>query len=102
MFTTLKEAFKNKEIRTKIFIVIGLLVLFRLGCWIPVPGISSSAFKNQVEGQTFLSLLSGITGGALANGAILALGVSPYITAEIVVQLLSMAIPSWERLYKAG
>ena len=102
MFTTLKNAFKNKEIRTKIFIVVGLLVLFRLGCWIPVPGITSSAFKTQVEGQTFLSLLSGITGGALANGAILALGVSPYITAEIVVQLLSMAIPSWERLTKQG
>lgn len=102
MFTTLKNAFKNKEIRTKIFIVVGLLVLFRLGCWIPVPGISAGAFQDQLKDQTFLSLLSGITGGALANGAILALGVSPYITAEIVVQLLSMAIPSWERLTKQG
>ena len=102
MFETLKNAFKNKEIRTKIFIVLGLLVLFRLGCWIPVPGISASAFASQVSGQTFLELLSGVTGGALSNGAILALGVSPYITAEIVVQLLSMAIPSWERLAKEG
>ena len=102
MFETLKNAFKNKEIRTKIFIVLGLLALFRLGCWIPVPGISASAFASQVSGQTFLELLSGVTGGALSNGAILALGVSPYITAEIVVQLLSMAIPSWERLAKEG
>ena len=102
MFKTLKEAFQNKEVRVKIFIVLGLLVLFRLGCWIPVPGISSEAFKSSVENQTFLSLLSGITGGALSNGAILALGVSPYITAQIVVQLLSMAIPSWERLSKQG
>lgn len=102
MFKTLKDAFTNKEIRTKIFIVLGLLVLFRLGCWIPVPGISSSVFKSSVENQTFLSLLSGISGGALSNGAILALGVSPYITAQIVVQLLTMAIPSWERLSQQG
>ena len=102
MFETLKNAFKNKEIRTKIFIVIGLIVLFRLGCWIPVPGISASVFNQQVSGQSFLALLSGVTGGALSNGAILALGVSPYITSEIVVQLLSMAIPSWERLSKEG
>lgn len=102
MFKTLKEAFQNKEIRIKIFIVLGLLVLFRLGCWIPVPGIRSEQFQSSVNDQTFLSLLSGITGGALANGAILALGVSPYITAQIVVQLLTMAIPSWERLSKQG
>mgnify|MGYP002762943072 FL=1 len=102
MFTTLKNAFKNKEIRTKIFIVLGLLFLFRLGCWIPVPGINHSVFSSQVTGQTFLELLSGITGGALANGAVLALGVSPYITAQIVVQLLSMAIPSWEKLSQQG
>ena len=102
MFDTLKNAFKNKEIRTKIFIVLGLLVIFRLGCWIPVPGISVSAFSGQVNGQTFLQLLSGVTGGALSNGAILALGVSPYITAEIVVQLLSIAIPSCEKLAQQG
>jgi preprotein translocase subunit SecY len=102
MFTTLKNAFKNKEIRNKIFIVLGLLVIFRLGCWIPVPGISVDSFASQVESQTFLQLLSGITGGALAQGAILALGVSPYITAQIVVQLLTMAIPSWERLSQQG
>ncbi len=102
MFETLKNAFKNKEIRTKIFIILGLLVIFRLGCWIPVPGIDVSAFSSQVSGQSFLGLLSGVTGGALSNGAILALGVSPYITAEIVVQLLSMAIPSWEKLAQQG
>ncbi len=102
MFETLKNAFKNKEIRTKIFIILGLLVIFRLGSWIPVPGIDVSAFSSQVSGQTFLELLSGVTGGALSNGAILALGVSPYITAEIVVQLLTMAIPSWEKLSQQG
>ena len=102
MFTTLKNAFKSKEIRTKILIVLGLLVLFRIGCWLPVPGIKHSVFKEQVADQSFLSLLSGITGGALSNGAFLALGVSPYITAQIVVQLLSMAIPSWSKLSQQG
>lgn len=102
MFTTLKNAFKSKDIRIKIFIVLGLLALFRLGCWIPVPGIDASIFNSQVEGQTFLNLLSGITGGALANGAILALGVSPYITAQIVIQLLTMAIPSLQKLSEQG
>lgn len=102
MFTTLKNAFKSKEIRTKILIILGLLVLFRVGCWLPVPGINHTVFETQVGGQDFLSLLSGITGGALANGAFLALGVSPYITAQIVVQLLSMAIPSWSKLSQQG
>ena len=102
MFQTLKNAFKNKEVRIKIFIVLGLLVIFRLGCWIPVPGIDAEVFSQQVSGQDFLSLLSGVSGGALSNGAILALGVSPYITAEIVVQLLTMAIPRWEKLSQQG
>ena len=102
MFTTLKNAFKSKDIRIKIFIVLGLLALFRLGCWIPVPGIKATEFFSQVEGQTFLNLLSGITGGALAHGTILALGVSPYITAQIVIQLLTMAIPSLQKLSEQG
>ena len=104
MFKTLKEAWLNKEIRKKIFIVIGLVLLFRLACWIPIPGIDQSVFKTKVgeSGQTFLQLLSGVTGGALSNGAVLALGVSPYITAQIVVQLLTMAIPAWEKLSRQG
>ena len=102
MFATLKNAFKSKDIRTKIFIILGLLVLFRIGCWLPIPGISIESFSTQVENQSFLQLLSSIAGGALSNGAFLALGVSPYITAQIVVQLLSMAIPSWENLTKQG
>lgn len=102
MFKTLKEAFSVKEIRIKIFITLGLILLFRLGSWIPVPGINVDAFKTQVEGATFLQLLSAISGGALANGSLLALGVSPYINSSIIIQLLTMAIPSLERLSKQG
>ena len=96
------DAFKNKDIRKKIFITLGLLLLFRLGCWIPVPGINLTVFSEAVSGQSFLSLLSGISGGALSQGAILALGVSPYISASIIVQLLTLAIPPLERLSKQG
>lgn len=104
MFRTFIDAFKNKDIRKKIFITLGLLLIFRLGCWIPVPGLKLSYFAEQVgaEGATFLQLLSGISGGALSNGAILALGVSPYISASIIVQLLTLAIPPLERLSKQG
>lgn len=104
MFRTFIDAFKNKDIRKKIFITLGLLLIFRLGCWIPVPGLDTEYFANQVgtEGATFLQLLSGISGGALSNGAILALGVSPYISASIIVQLLTLAIPPLERLSKQG
>lgn len=102
MFKTLVNAFKDKEIRKKIFITLGLLVLFRLGSWIPVPGIAIGTIKGTVEGNTFFELLSSITGGALSNGALLALGVSPYISASIIIQLLSIAIPALERLSKQG
>lgn len=102
MFKTIADAFKVKEIRVKIFITLGLLLIYRLGCWLPVPGINLTAFKTSVEGQDFLSLISSVSGGALSNGAILALGISPYISASIIIQLLTIAIPSLERLSKMG
>lgn len=102
MFKTIVNAFKDKEIRKKILITIALLLVYRLGCWLPVPGINVEAFGASVDGQDFLSLLSSVSGGALANGAILALGISPYISASIIIQLLTIAIPSLERLSKMG
>ncbi len=102
MFKTLVNAFKEKEIRNKLLITLGLLFLFVLGTWIPVPGIDSSVFEQATSENTFLSLLSSINGGALTNGAILALGVSPYITSSIIMQLLTIAIPSIERLARHG
>lgn len=103
MFKTLKEAFKIKEVRIKIFITLLLLLVYRIGCWIPTPGIDISIFQGVVgSDQGFLSIISAVNGNALANGAILALGVSPYITASIVMQLLTIAIPGLERLSKQG
>lgn len=102
MFRTLINAFKNKEIRKKILITLALLFLYRIGCWLPVPGIDKEVFSYVQESNSLLSLLSAITGSALANGAILALGISPYINASIIVQLLGAAIPALEKYSKQG
>ena len=89
MFKTLADAFKIKEVRNKILLTLLLLFVYRLGCWLPIPGIDAEALGRNVEGNTFLSLLSSISGGALAQGSLLALGVSPYITSSIIIQLLA-------------
>ena len=107
MFKNLKEAFKIKEVRKKILLTLLLLLFYRIGCWLPTPGISLSVFKGVIDndatkGGGFLSIISAISGNALSNGAILALGVVPYINASIIIQLLSVAIPSLERLSKQG
>ncbi len=100
MFRNLINAFKNKEIRTKILITIALLFIYRLGCWLPIPGIGVGNLVQ--EGDSLLSLLSQIGGNALQNGAILALGITPYINASIIVQLLTLAIPVLERWSRQG
>lgn len=102
MFETIKNCFKNKEIRKKIWITLLLLLIFRLGCYIPVPGISASTFRGAIENQSFLNIMSSISGGSLANATLFALGISPYINASIIVQLLSVGIPALERLSKQG
>lgn len=102
MFKTLADAFKIKEVRNKIILTLVLLFIYRLGCWLPIPGIDAAALGVKVEGNTFLSLLSSVSGGALSQGSFLALGVSPYITSSIIIQLLSAVIPSWQRLAKEG
>jgi len=103
MFKNFINAFKVKEIRNKLLITLLLVIIYRLGCWIPVPGVDGSVFQAQVtESEGFLSLLSSVSGGALANGSLLALGISPYISASIIIQLLTIAIPSLERLSKMG
>ena len=102
MFETLKNAFKVKEIRKKIFITLLILLVYRIGCYIPIPGITASTFSDVIDGNTFLELMNGITGGSLANGTLFALGIGPYINASIIIQLLSVGIPALERLSKEG
>ncbi len=104
MFETIKNCFKVKEIRKKIFITLLLLFIFRLGCYIPVPGIDVDQFKDYIGSgnYSFLEILTSITGGSLANATLFALGISPYINASIIIQLLTVGIPALERLSKQG
>ena len=103
MFKTLINAFKVKELRKKILITLGLLILFQVGCALVCPGLDLTAeIENSKVGTSFFSLMNMLSGNALSNGSILALGVSPYITASIVIQLLTVAIPALERLSKQG
>ena len=106
MFKTLFNAFKVKDIRKKLLIVLGLILVYRVGCAIVCPGFNADILFDQVssatEGTTFFSLMNMLSGNALSNASILALGVSPYITASIVIQLLTVAIPPLERLAKQG
>ena len=104
MFKTLGSAFKNRELRRGIIITLLLLLVYRLGCFLPTPGLDSSLYSNLAEKDAsgILNLLNAVTGSALSNAAIFALGVTPYINASIIVQLLAVAIPSLERLSKEG
>ena len=103
MLQTLINAFKNKDIRKKILITLGLLFVYRIGCYIPIPGISLQVYNIVTdEANSMLTLLSSISGGALANGAFFAIGISPYINASIIMQLLTVAIPKLEQLSKQG
>ena len=102
MFETIKNCFKVKEIRKKIWITLLLLLIFRLGCYIPVPGIAPQQFSDAISSNSFLGVLSSITGGSLQNATLFALGISPYINASIIVQLLTVGIPALERLSKQG
>lgn len=106
MFETLKNAFKTKEIRVKIFLTLALLLVYRIGCYIPLPGINAAKIEEAILGTSaggdFLSILSTMTGGSMQNGTLFALGILPFINAFIIMQLLTLAIPKLERLSKEG
>ena len=105
MLQTIINAFKVKEIRRKVYMMLLLLLVFRIGCFIPVPGLDREQFSQLFQGDTandFLTLMSSITGGALSQGTVFALGIGPYINASIIMQLLSVGIPALERLSKQG
>ncbi|WP_178198313.1 preprotein translocase subunit SecY [Ligilactobacillus sp. Marseille-Q7487] len=91
MLKTMKNAFAVKEIRQKILFTLGVLIVFRLGTYITVPGINAKALTS-VASSGLISILNTFSGGGLTNYSVLAMGVSPYITAQIIVQLLQMDI----------
>ena len=105
MIGTILGAFRVAEIRTKILFTAGILLLYRLGTYIPAPGINRHALKaisSQVGGNSIFGLLNLFSGGSLGRLAIFALGIMPYITASIILQILQVAVPSLEKLSKEG
>ena len=103
MFETLKQAFKVKEIRIKIWITLALLLVYRLGCYIPVPGVGTELIQSDaVNTLSYLNIMNMMTGGSLQMGTLFAMGIGPYINSSIIIQLLAVAIPSLERLSKQG
>ncbi len=98
------DIFKNKEVVNRIFFTIMILFVFRIGCAITVPGVDASALQDNIMGSNnMLSLMNLLGGGALQNFSVFALGVSPYITAQIIIQLLSMdVLPALTELNRQG
>ena len=104
MLTTLKNAFKIKEIRDKILFTFAMLVVIRIGSQLPVPGVNGEYFQSWFAAQSdgAFSFFDAITGGSFINMSILALNITPYITSSIIMQLLTIAIPKLEEMQRDG
>lgn len=100
---SLVQAFKVPELRNKILFTLGILALYRLGAYIPVPGIPFHAFADAFSEQGVgMAMLDLFTGGALSNFSVFALGIMPYITASIIMQLMQGVIPAVGRWAREG
>ena len=105
---TVKNIFKIEELRKRLVYTCLLILVYRLGCYVVIPGIDpnllgeGSALANQMSSNSLLGLLNVFSGGAFANAAIFALGVMPYITASIIIQLLGMMVPAVQKVMKEG
>ncbi len=104
MFKTIKNALKTPDVRKKLLYTLLLIVVFRLGCYISVPGVNSITLNETLNGSTsgIAGLIDMISGGAFSRFSVFAMSITPYITASIVIQLLAMIIPSLEKLTKEG
>ncbi|MGP0037668.1 MAG: preprotein translocase subunit SecY, partial [Solirubrobacteraceae bacterium] len=105
MISTILGAFRVGDIRKKVLFTALILGLYRLGSYIPAPGINESAVKaiqSNFGGSSILGFLNLFSGGGLGRIAIFALGIMPYITASIILQLLQVVVPSLEKLSKEG
>ena len=105
MITTIMSAFRVREIRNKLLFTAAILALYRLGIYIPAPGVSAHAINSigkNLGGNNIFGLLNLFSGGGLGRIALFALGIMPYITASIILQLLTVVVPSLEKLQKEG
>ena len=105
MFETIKNAFGTKEIRVKIWATLLLLLVYRIGCFVPVPGLNVSVISQALEqssAASFLNVISVIIGGLFSQGTLFALGIIPFINSFIIMQLLTLIIPKLEEMSKDG
>lgn len=103
MFKTLQNALKVKELRKKLFYTLWMLIVVRLGSQIPVPGTDNTAIQSVLSSNSdAFGFLNSITGGSFESFSIFALSITPYITASIIMQLMTLAIPALEEMQKDG
>ena len=106
MLKGIVNAFRIKELRDKILLTLGILVLYRIGSHVPVPGIPFTgmlaAYQNASSNASFISVLDLFSGGALSRVSVFCLGIMPYITSEIIMQMMQTVIPSLGELAKEG
>ena len=104
LITTIKNIYKIEELRTKIGNTLLFLLIYRFGSFIVLPGVNPEALGElkQQTSEGILSLLNMFSGGAFSNASIFALGIMPYISASIVIQLLTIAVPYFQKLQKEG
>ncbi len=103
MFKTLRNAWAIADLRKKMLYTLLMIFVFRLGSFIPVPGLNPSALSELVnEKNSLFGLMDAFSGGAFSNATIFAMGITPYINSSIILQLLTVAIPALERLSKEG
>src|SRR5881396_2491553 len=104
MFSWLSNAWRVPELRRRVLFTALILAVYRLGSWIPAPGIDSTKISGYFNGQggSILGLLNLFSGGALSQFAIFALGIMPYVTASIILQLMTVVVPKLEELQKEG
>ena len=102
MFSWLANAWRVPELRRRVLFTALILAIYRLGSWMPAPGVDSETISNYFEGQggTILGLLNLFSGGALSQFSLFALGIMPYVTASIIIQLMTVVIPRLGELQK--
>jgi preprotein translocase subunit SecY len=102
MLEKIKQIWQIKDLKKRILFVLGLLIIFRIAAHIPIPGINIENLKDFFGRNEMLGMLNVLSGGAMSNFSLVAMGVAPYITASIIMQLLTMIVPRLEELSKEG
>lgn len=102
MWQKIEQIWKTPDLRNSILFVLACLAIFRVAAHIPIPGVDIGALRNFFASNQLFGLLNMFSGGALENFSVVMLGVGPYITSSIIIQLLTMIIPSWEEMSKDG